>query len=482
MRQREKKHRKRLPGGIICISTLLLLFAGAEPAYAENSAAVQGSYAGQYQNVYTTVLQGTEKRISLPGGESLTALEMDTSDRGTRLLVTPVGKTETEAYKWVSGQTGAKGKEPYAYYVAFYGESSPKTLSGEIWMSLSVPNGYEAEAFWFLTPDGELSRVNAQAAGGTVAFAADSEGYYLFLKPLSESGNSGNNTSGGTTGGNSGNSSSGGTTGGNSGNSGSGGTTGGNSGNSSSGGTTGGNTGNNGSGGTTGTSSSTGSSSGGRDSGGRSNSSANGTSERPIRDHQKGYMTPSLGILTGQTGSSARDGYSHWMLDERGWRLLYADGTWAKGSEGDAAADGNAASAGSSKEICHWEKINGKDFVFGADSYARLGWFYEESGNAGYWYYIDENEGRKTGWHMDNGDGYQYYLDGMGQMVTDWQKIDGKWYYFNPDSPARTWEYDSDRHTWNYLPGAGRPFGSMYRNEETPDGHFVGADGAWNGR
>ena len=448
MRQREKKHRKCLPGGIICISTLLLLFAGAEPVYAENSAAVQGSYAGQYQNVYTTVLQGTEKKISLPGGESLTALEMDASDRGTRLLVTPVKKTEAEAYEWLSGQTGSKGTEPYAYYVAFYGESSPKTLSGKIRISLSVPNGYEAESFWFLTPDGDLSKVNVQIDSGKIVFSADSEGYYLFLKPLSESGNGGN------------------------------------TGNSGSEGTTGGNTGNNGSGGTTGTSS-TGSSSGGRDSGGRSGSSVNGISEHPIQDQQKGYMTPSLGIITGQTGSSAGDGYSHWMLDEHVWQLRYADGTWAKGSQkvDQNGISGNQGQNSWLREEYHWEKINGNWYVFGADSYARFGWICEEKDGVSYWYYIDENEGRRSGWHLDAQDQHSYYLDADGQMLTDWQKIDGKWYYFNPTSPSPTWGYDDNSHIWTYLQVNGNhPLGSLYRSEQTPDGHFVDANGVWNGR
>ena len=39
-------------------------------------------------------------------------------------------------------------------------------------------------------------------------------------------------------------------------------------------------------------------------------------------------------------------------------------------------------------------------------------------------------------------------------MVFGWYKVQDKWYYFMPD-------------------------GSMLANSLTPDGYFVGADGAW---
>jgi glucan-binding YG repeat protein len=47
-------------------------------------------------------------------------------------------------------------------------------------------------------------------------------------------------------------------------------------------------------------------------------------------------------------------------------------------------------------------------------------------------------------------------------MLTDWQEIGGKWYYFETKA------------------GSGQ--GRMYRNERTPDGFWVGEDGAWDGK
>ena len=44
-------------------------------------------------------------------------------------------------------------------------------------------------------------------------------------------------------------------------------------------------------------------------------------------------------------------------------------------------------------------------------------------------------------------------------MATGWQKINGKYYYFNQASDGSK--------------------GKMLRNQTTPDGYHVGADGAW---
>ena len=70
----------------------------------------------------------------------------------------------------------------------------------------------------------------------------------------------------------------------------------------------------------------------------------------------------------------------------------------------------------------------------------------------------------RVGWYQDT-DGRWYYLDpANGNMLVGWLQIGGVWYYLNPAS------------------GAGRPFGSMYSNETTPDGYFVNASGGRTGQ
>jgi len=68
----------------------------------------------------------------------------------------------------------------------------------------------------------------------------------------------------------------------------------------------------------------------------------------------------------------------------------------------------------------------------------------------------------QTGWFIDPADQNSYYLnpfsDGTcGRMMTGWVDIGGKRYYFNPNSDGA--------------------MGRMFRNERTPDGYYVGADG-----
>ena len=78
------------------------------------------------------------------------------------------------------------------------------------------------------------------------------------------------------------------------------------------------------------------------------------------------------------------------------------------------------------------------------------------------WFWFDETGAMITGWFVDPVNGYTYYLnpqsDGtMGRMMTGWVVIDGKEYYFNSES-------DGTR-------------GRMFRNETTPDGYKVDANG-----
>lgn len=146
-----------------------------------------------------------------------------------------------------------------------------------------------------------------------------------------------------------------------------------------------------------------------------------------VEDVKKGKVDPVKGIVTGTTNGKAGDGYSHWKSDDKGWWLQYADGTYAAGSIA-ARADG------STFENVAWEMINGEWFCFGADGYAKSGWVLDEA--LGGWFYIDINIGMRTGWLFV-----------------------GKWYYLNPVSDGCKGKMTAD--TW------------------TPDGYYVGTDGAW---
>lgn len=77
------------------------------------------------------------------------------------------------------------------------------------------------------------------------------------------------------------------------------------------------------------------------------------------------------------------------------------------------------------------------------------------------WFYFDEDGYAESGWHKDE---------------------DGHWYYLNPVPEGTTWHYDEEAEKWYYdIDTEHRPYGSMYRNERTPDGYLVKEDGRWDG-
>lgn len=174
------------------------------------------------------------------------------------------------------------------------------------------------------------------------------------------------------------------------------------------------------------------------------------------------------------TTTSGRDrSTSTWVKESTGWRYRLSNGTYLSGSLVLDPATGRQV------EQVVWKQLRGAWWAFGADGYIRTGWVYDYS--AGKWYYVDENTGMRTGWYLDPQDGRWYYLDpATGEMLTEWQLIPDLGYvYLNPYAPQPTWSYDEALKTWVYMEGAGRPYGSLYMAEWTPDGYYVNADGVW---
>lgn len=184
--------------------------------------------------------------------------------------------------------------------------------------------------------------------------------------------------------------------------------------------------------------------------------------------------TPSTPGNPQGTATSGRDrSTSTWVKESAGWRYRLSNGTYLSGSLVLDLVTGRQV------EQVVWKQLRGAWWVFGADGYIRTGWVYDYS--AGEWYYADENTGMRTGWYLDPQDGRWYYLDPVtGEMLTEWQLIPDLGYvYLNPYAPQPTWAYDEALKTWVYMEGAGRPYGSLYMAEWTPDGYYVNADGVW---
>ncbi len=147
---------------------------------------------------------------------------------------------------------------------------------------------------------------------------------------------------------------------------------------------------------------------------------------------------------SGSDSDSSSDGKADRLIDASGKTHNIGSGTVQ--GEWKQSADGS----------WHFEKTDGTPAT---------GWNFLYYNNRADWYFFDDKGTMQTGWLVRNGS--RYYLNPVsdghkGAMLTGWQEIDGKLYYFETVS--------------------GQDQGHLYVNTRTPDGYWVGADGAWDGR
>ncbi|MEY8354711.1 leucine-rich repeat protein [Lachnospiraceae bacterium 54-53] len=101
------------------------------------------------------------------------------------------------------------------------------------------------------------------------------------------------------------------------------------------------------------------------------------------------------------------------------------------------------------------------------------------------WYMLNrEPNGKlgaaKYGWYFESRDNKWYYLNSKTTaMLTGWQSINNIWYYLTAFNEGPTY-FGNNYEGWSYDPTKpGRPLGSMYADESTPDGYRVDGNGAW---
>ncbi len=112
-----------------------------------------------------------------------------------------------------------------------------------------------------------------------------------------------------------------------------------------------------------------------------------------------------------------------------------------------------------------WQNIGGTWYYFAASGAMQTGWI----NLGGIWYRLSESGAMATGWQLING--YWYWFSASGTMATGWQQIGGSWYCF-ADSGAMLHDCWVGRY---YLGSSG----AMMVDAWTPDGYYVGPDGAW---
>lgn len=152
--------------------------------------------------------------------------------------------------------------------------------------------------------------------------------------------------------------------------------------------------------------------------GGSSGGSSSGgsSSDRDESNNAASYRHKDVKI-----NNTSENKSGNWTQNEKGWWFQYKDDTWPSNE-----------------------------------------WLYLPWGDGYNWYFFDANGYMSSGWVLWNG--HYYYMNGnsdgnKGAMLTGWQFIDGKWYYLESNITSK--------------------YGAMYKNRRTPDGYYVGDDGAW---
>ena len=107
-----------------------------------------------------------------------------------------------------------------------------------------------------------------------------------------------------------------------------------------------------------------------------------------------------------------------------------------------------------------WAFLSDKWYLFNEKGDMVTGWANVDDK----WYFMDSSGAMCDGW-LEDGNGEWYYMnpisDGTrGAMRTGWHQIDRKWYYFNTASDGAQ--------------------GKMLKNQRTPDGYLLKADGIWD--
>ena len=145
------------------------------------------------------------------------------------------------------------------------------------------------------------------------------------------------------------------------------------------------------------------------------------------------------------TGSGAMK--TGWLKDTELWYYLDKEGIMLTGLQEIDGSRYYLNSSGAMQTGLKW--LDNHYYYFTGSGAMKTGWFKEN----GLWYYLDTETGQMaTGIHKVNDE--TYYFDANGAMQTGWKQLDGKWYYFQTD-------------------------GSLLRNDITPDGYTVNAEGVW---
>lgn len=119
--------------------------------------------------------------VTLPSGVTVSGKSDSAEDVGLRVIIIPVtADEEAAAYAWMTDAAKDIGKDPTAYYLAFYRENNtPAQPQGKVTITVTQKGAVD---LYYMDGDAKKAVLSHTAAADTVSFEMQKTGYYLAVK------------------------------------------------------------------------------------------------------------------------------------------------------------------------------------------------------------------------------------------------------------------------------------------------------------
>lgn len=166
----------------VLLSGCLTVWA-ADPNLGKRGMDVYGTLLSQ-KNYYeiTLGIPGVDS-VLLPDGTTLSGESDSEADRGLQVIIIPVtGEEEAEAYAWMAEAASDLGKDPAAYYLAFYQNGAFAQPQGRVSIRATAKDGYEKAKLFYMDGEAHAAEVPCTTDEKNSSFGMGKTGYYLFVK------------------------------------------------------------------------------------------------------------------------------------------------------------------------------------------------------------------------------------------------------------------------------------------------------------
>ena len=171
---------------ILLFSCPMSVFA-ADPTTDRGNGSQGINVYGSCQNSkdYYEIILGVEEMhtAELPNGITIGGKSDSEEDDKLQVVIIPVtADGEADAYAWMSKSIAKWGKEPTAYYLAFYSGNTQVQPQGKVTITITAHDGYKKTKLFYMDGNAKVKKVSYVTDHGDLDFAMEQTGYYIFAK------------------------------------------------------------------------------------------------------------------------------------------------------------------------------------------------------------------------------------------------------------------------------------------------------------